>query len=373
MASVSTAADTHAELLMEGSGLKTYRQKMLAEKQQHDWEMKLLEKERQIAWNSDRVEHGRLLSRLEKINKRILEINKENSRRQNLQTGAILLLDNDTRSRGDLTHNERKMSSQKPGNNKTKTFISNRQFLSSALSGVNVDSGQALQTAVPGCHLPLVSQKTTTKDRRAYNDSSFGESELVNSKNLPSIKKGNHNLGSSETTVPEKAKDSIKPRIVRRKSMDPQLLASLLNVDESLVQKQNQVFQRARLNSDAALRVNCADGTPEKSEVNGRKKRFQRRASIASMHMPSDLLKIGFPELRTGAQLSRRGASDEDFPASRSFVSRARRSSLPSVPTTDHGKFANLGLTATRRMSVGSIPRMKTSSLDKLDNVLEES
>ncbi|XP_078674413.1 uncharacterized protein LOC144912719 [Branchiostoma floridae x Branchiostoma belcheri] len=371
MASVSTAADTHAEILMEGSRLKTYRQKMLAEKQQHDWEMKLLEKERRIAWNSDRVEHGRLLSRLEKINKRILEINKENSRRQNLQTGAILLLDNDTRSRGELTHNEHKISSQKPGNNKKKTFISNRQFLSSALSGVNVDSGQALQTAVPGCHLPLVSQKTTTNDRRA--NSSFGDSELVNSKNLPSIKKGNHNLGSSETSVPEEAKDSIKPRILRRKSMDPQLLASLLNVDESLVQKQNQVFQRARLNSDAALRVNCADGTPEKSEVNGRKKKFQRRASIASMHMSSDLLKIGFPELRTGAQLSRRGAGDEDFSASRSFVSRARRSSLPSVPTTGHGKFANLGLTATRRMSVGSTPRMKTSSLDKLDNVLEES
>ncbi|CAH1264379.1 Hypp2950 [Branchiostoma lanceolatum] len=378
MANRLTVTDAHSELLMEGSGLRTYRQKMQAGKRQHDWEMRLLEKERRIAWNSDRVEQNRLLSRLESINKRIQEINKRNSKGQNLQTKTTLLLDNDKHLQGKFTREGHKMSSQKLDKNEKNTFISRGPFLST-LSGdmrqpdvfqdsrgvvknqgtLGVDT-KSREPTVTGSHLPSVSQNIRSKDHRVSSNCSLDNSQLANSNKLPSIKKSNHK-GSSEDAK-EEVKNSVKPRLVRRRSMDPKLLASLLNVDESSVEKQNQVFQRVRLNSDAALRGNSED-PQEKSEETGKEKKLQRRTSIASMHMPSDLLKVGFPEWRS---------NDKDLPASTSFVPRARRSSLLSVSTTTHGKFTKLCLTATRRMSIGST-KSRTSSLDKLENVSEVS
>ncbi|CAH1264378.1 Hypp2949 [Branchiostoma lanceolatum] len=386
MANRPTGTDAHAELLMEGSGLKTYRQKMQAQKQQHDWEMKLLEKERRWAWNFDRVEQNRLLSRLESINKRIQEINKRNSKGQNLQTKRMPLLNHNKRMQflqGNITHNRYNMSLQKLDKNEKNTFISRGPFLWGDMRqpdvfqdsrGVVKNQGtlgvdtKSREPTVTGSHLPSVSQNIRSKDHRVSSNCSLDNSQLANSNKLPSIKKSNHK-GSSEDAK-EEVKNSVKPRLVRRRSMDPKLLASLLNVDESSVEKQNQVFQRARLNSDAALRGNSED-PQEKSEETGKEKKLQRRTSIASMHMPSDLLKIGFPELGSGAQLSPgpAGTNDKDFPASTSFFPRARRNSLPFVSTMTDGKFTKLG---SRKMSIGTT-KSRTSSLDKLENVIEES
>ncbi|XP_078621376.1 uncharacterized protein LOC144887813 [Branchiostoma floridae x Branchiostoma japonicum] len=373
--------DTHAVLLMEEKEMKTYRQKLLAEKQQHDLQMNLLEKERRIAWNSDRVEQNRLLSRLENINKRILAINKENSRKLRQQTR--------------LPERARKTSQKKLDENEKNATVTNLPFLSSTwpggmgyldvfqdLHGVTQKQGglkldpdtkpfRSRATSVPEhpfiqqtlYHIPV----TSRLDKSPHKISS------------KSKEKGDHRRPSK--TTDENTKEPVKPRLARRQSMDPKLLASLLNVDESAVQKQNQIFQRARLNSDAALRVS-ADRDMQENPEEGRKDKkkipikIQRRASVESMHLSSDLLKVGFPDWKAREQMlpmSVTWPNPNKSPTGPSAASRARRSSLPSLST---GTLSNLstkpGSTSTRRTSIGAT-KLRTSSLDRLENVIEES
>ncbi|KAI8514572.1 hypothetical protein Bbelb_071630 [Branchiostoma belcheri] len=381
--------DTHAVLLMEDKEMKTYRQKMLAEKQQHDWEMKLLEKERRIAWNSDRAEETRLLSRLENINKRIVQINKENSRKQREQTRAMLSAKNR------LLQVRYTKSSQNSEENEKNAVLARKPFLSSSWpggmgyldmfqdshSGALKQGGLKLDpdakpfksqaTSIPGhpsiqqtlYHIPVMSEKPGHVQPRNT------AAPPQKSKNK---KKRDHKLHSE--TNDEDTKEPVKPRLVRRASMDPKVLAALLNVDESLVQKQNQVFQRARLNSDAALRVNADDAQEQTDENEKSNKKtpckIQRRASVTSMHLSSDLLKVGFPDWKAREEMLPITCpnTQQSPPTGFSFVSQARRSSLPSLSTAHHGMHAKLGSTATRKVS-----KSKTSSLDKLENVIEES
>ncbi|CAH1264113.1 Hypp2895 [Branchiostoma lanceolatum] len=383
-----TDVDTHAVLMMEDKELKTYRQKILAEKQQHDWEMRLLEKERRLAWNSDRVEQSRLVSRLENINKRIMDINKKNLTKQRKQT-RTLLSDQKGLLQGGCTH---KKSSKISDKNEKNAVLATMPLLSSTWSGgiacpdVFLDSQCGTQT-LGGLKLnpdvkPFKSTATSVPKHpsikqmyhvpvEATKSSRFEpKNKDVSQQKLPSKNKEKRVVQNraSETTD-EGAKVPVKPRLTRRLSIDPKILASLLNVDESSVQKQNQVFQRARLNSEAALRVN-ADDTQENPEENEKKNKkttsskIQRRASVASMHLSSDLLKVGFPDWKAREKMLT-WPNSKHSPTDFSFVSRARRSSLPPVSTT------KLGSTA-RRMSIGST-KARTSSLDKLENVIEES
>ncbi|XP_078614386.1 uncharacterized protein LOC144883665 [Branchiostoma floridae x Branchiostoma japonicum] len=333
--------DTHAVLLMEDKEMKTYRQKILAEKQQHDWEMRLLEKERRISWNSDRVEKNRLLSRLQKINKRILEINKANSGKQKqpatqLQGGC----------EGIVT------SPKKADENEKNAAMAKMPFLSSTW---------------PGGMGYLYQDSRGVAQKQKHQNASPHELPSKNEK------KRDHRRPSKTDNNKDK-KEPVKPNLARRPSMDPKVLASLLSVDESSVQKQNQVFQRARLNSDAALRANA--DTQENPEENNKKtsaKTFQRRATVASMHLSSDLLKVGFPDWKAREEmLPMTWSTTKPSPGGFSAFSRGRRSSLPSLSPANHGKFTKPGSTATRRKSIGST-KLKTSSLNKLENVIEES
>ncbi|CAH1271188.1 Hypp4596 [Branchiostoma lanceolatum] len=400
MDNVFANVDTHAVLSMEDKELKTYRQKIMAEKQQHDWEMRLLEKERRLAWNSDRVEQSRLVSRLENINKRIQEINQENSRKQR-QAMRTLLSDPKLPLQGECTH---KKSSKKSDKNETITVLAGMPFLSSTWPGgteyldVFQDSQGGAQkqggikldpdakpfkspaTSIPEhpsiqqtrYHIPVVAEKSSPLEAK---------NKDASSQKLPSKNKTKHVVQKRATeTTDEDAKEPVKPRLPRRQSMDPKLLASILNVDEYSVQKQNQVFQRARLNSDAALRI-IADDTQKNPEGNEKKttnkkasSKLQRRASVESMHMSSDLLKIGFPDWKARERMFPiTWPNTKQSPTGCSSVSRDRRNSLPSVSSTNHGKFTKLGSTATRRKRIVSTPNMKTTSLDKLEHVIEES
>ncbi|CAH1264112.1 Hypp2894 [Branchiostoma lanceolatum] len=389
--------DTHAMLTMEDRELKTYRQKILAEKQQHDWEMRLLDKERRLAWNSDRVEQSRLVSRLENINKRVQEINKENSTKQRKQA-RTLLSDQKGFLQGGCT---KKKSSKQSDKNEKNAVLATMPVLSSTWSGGNgcPDVFQDLQcgtqtlrslkldpdvkpfkspaTSVPKhpsieqmYHVPVEAKRSSRLEPR---------NKDVSQQKLPSKNEEKRVVQHrASETADEGAKVPVKPRLTRRPSMDPKLLATLLNVDESSVQKQNQIFQRARLSSDAALRVN-ADDTQENPEENEKKNKkttsskIQRRASVASMHLSSDLLKVGFPDWKAREKmLPITWPNSKQSPADFSFVSRARRSSLPPVSTRNHGKFTKLGSTAKTKMSIG-FTKSRTSSLDTLENVIEES
>ncbi|XP_066279594.1 uncharacterized protein [Branchiostoma lanceolatum] len=379
--------------------MKTYRQKILAEKQQHDWEMRLLEKERRLAWNSDRVEQSRLVSRLENIKKRVQEINKENSTKQRKQA-RTLLSDQKGLLQGGCT---KKKSSKKSDKNEKNAVLATMPFLSSTWSGgygcpdvfqdtqcgtqklgglkldPDVKTFKSSATSVPKhpsikqiCHVPVEATKSGRFEPK---------NKDVSQQKLPSKNKEKRvvqNRASETTDEFEGAKVPVKPRLTRRPSMNPNILASILNVDESSVEKQNQIFQRARLNSDAALRVN-ADDTQENPEENEKKdkkttsSKIQRRASVASMHLSSDLLKVGFPDWKAREKmLPITWPNSKQSPADFSLVSRARRSSLPPVSTTNHGKFTKLGSNAKRKMSIG-FTKSRTSSLDKLENVIEES
>eukprot|EP00058_Branchiostoma_floridae_P007083 XP_002592571.1 hypothetical protein BRAFLDRAFT_68893 [Branchiostoma floridae] len=190
-------------------------------------------------------------------------------------------------------------------------------------------------------------------------------------------KKNRDHKRPSKSTNEENNKEPIKPRLVRRPKIDAKVLASLLDVDESFVEKQDQVFQRARLKADAALRAVLPEGTQENAEENEQKKKkkkktsakIQRRASVTSTNLSTDLLNVGFPSLNAREQTWR---NINQSPAGTSAISRARRSSLPSLSTTNHGKFMSSGSTATRRASMGST-KLGTSSLDKLEYVIEEN
>ncbi|CAH1271183.1 CATSPERB [Branchiostoma lanceolatum] len=401
MDNVFADVDTHAVLSMEDKELKTYRQKIMAEKQQHDWEMRLLEKERRLAWNSDRVEQSRLISRMENINKRIQEINKENSRKQR-QAMRTLLSDPKLPLQGECTD---KKSSKKSDKNENITALAGMPFLSSTWLGgmgyqdVFQDSQGGTQkqgglkldldakpfkspaTSIPEhpsiqqtrYHIPVVAETSSRLEAK---------NKDASPQKLPSKNKTKHvvHKRATETTDEEVKAVPVKPRLPRRQSMDPKLLASILNVDEYSVQKQNQVFQRARLNSDVALRIIAAE-TQENPEGNEKKttnkkasSKLQRRASVESMHMSSDLLKIGFPDWKARERMFPiTWPNTKQSPTGCSFVSRERRNSLPSVSSTTHGKFTKLGSTAPRRKRIVSTLNMKTTSLDKLENVVEES
>eukprot|EP00058_Branchiostoma_floridae_P007086 XP_002592574.1 hypothetical protein BRAFLDRAFT_68896 [Branchiostoma floridae] len=365
--------------------MKTYRQKMPGEKQQHVLETHLLENERRVAWNSDRLEQSRLLPRLENIDKRILDINnKENSRQQLRQTTPL---------QGGHT----RTSSPKKLNGKEKNAgVAKMQFLSSTWPGGNVypDVCQYSHgvTQKQGClkldpdTKPFKSRATSLPEhpfiqRTLYHipvicegNSDVKPTKIASPHKFPSkAKKNRDHKRPLKSTDEENNKEPVKPRLVRRPRMDAKVLASLLNVDESSVEKQDQVFQRARLKADAALRVN-GDDTQENAEENEQKNKktsakIQRRASVASMRLSSDLLKVGFPALKAGKQTR---PNTKQFPASSSSISRVRRSSLPSLSTTNHGKFMTPGSTDTRRASIGST-NFRTSSLDKLENVIEEN
>eukprot|EP00058_Branchiostoma_floridae_P007084 XP_002592572.1 hypothetical protein BRAFLDRAFT_68894 [Branchiostoma floridae] len=379
--------DTHAMLLMEDKEMKTYRQKMLGDKQQHGREMHLLDKERRIAWNSDRGEQNRLLSRLENINKRILEINnKENSRKHVQQTTPL--------QGYTLTASPKKSNGMEKN-----AGVAKMQFLSSTWPGVNVypdvfqDSHGVTQKQVgikldPDTSNSFKNRATSLLDhpltQRTYYHIpviSKGSSHLEPKDKdasphikLPSkTKKNRDRKRPSISTDGENNKEKVKPRLVRRPRMDAKVLASLLSVDESVVQTQDQVFKRTRLKANAALRV-LADDSQENGEDNEKKNKtttakIQRRASVASIHLSSDLLKVGFPALKVREQT---WPNTNQSPANSSANSRARRSSLPSLSTTNHGKIMSPGSTVTRRASIGSTS-FRTSSLDKLENVIEEN
>ncbi|XP_035677570.1 uncharacterized protein LOC118416546 [Branchiostoma floridae] len=357
---------------------------MPGEKQQHVLEMHLLENERRVAWKSDRLEQSRLLPRLQNIDKRLLDINnKENSRKRVQQTTP--LQGGYTRTALPKKSNEKeenaaisKMSSTWTGDIQYPDVFQDSHGVTQKQGGIKLDPDtkpfKSRATSLPEhpfiqrtlYHIPVRSKGSSRLEPK--------DKDVSPHIKLPSkTKKNRDHKRSSKSTDEESSKGPVKPRLVRRPRMDAKVLASLLNVDESSVEKQDQVFQTARLKADAALRV-LADDTQENAGENEQKNKktsakIQRRASVASMHMSSDLLKVGFPALKAVKQT---WPNTKQLPASSSSFSRVRRSSLPSLSTTNHGKFLAPGSTATRRASIGST-NFRTSSLDKLENVIEEN
>ncbi|XP_035667345.1 uncharacterized protein LOC118410006 [Branchiostoma floridae] len=217
--------DKHAVLLMEDKEMKTYRQKLLAEKQQHDLQMNLLEKERRIAWNSDRAEQNRLLSRLENINKRILAINKENSRKLRQQS-ALSGCAHKT-SPMNFDENEKNatitklpfLSSSWPGGMGYLDEFLDSQGVTQKQGGLKLDTKpfKSRATSVPEhpfiqqtlYHIPVISGGTSRLDKSPHKMSS------------KSKEKGDHRRPSK--TTEEDTKEPVKPRLARRQSMDPKL------------------------------------------------------------------------------------------------------------------------------------------------------
>ncbi|XP_035678042.1 uncharacterized protein LOC118416876 [Branchiostoma floridae] len=374
--------ETHAVHTMEDKDMKTYRQKMLGDKQQHGLEMHLLENERRIAWNSDRGEQSNLLPRLENINKRILDINNKENLRQQVQPTTPL-------QKGYLRTTSSKKSKEREKNAAIGIIYpdvyQDPHGVTQKQGSIKLDSKtkpfKSRATSLPEhpfiqrtlYHIPVKCEGNSDLEPTKDN--------VISLHKLPSKNKKKHDhKRHSKSTNEENNKERVKPRLVRRPRMDAKVLASLLNVDESSVEKQDQVFQRARLKAGAALRVVLAGDTQENADGNEQKKKtkkktsakIQRRTSVASTNLSTDLLKVGFPALNAGEQTWRNTYLS---PASSSANSRARRSSLPSLSTTNYGSFMSPGSTATsptRRASIGST-KFTTSSLDKLENVIEEN